>query len=390
MLIEIHGAGFKNKGAELMLIATMEKIRQDIPNAEFCINPSVYDDKPGCEKYGIYEFVKAPEPRGGRLFSPRFDLNKLLSVFFNKDKLKRKGYVRYQDVDALVDVSGVRFGDKAPIISGHNFLKLAKYYRNRGKPVFLLPQMFGPFDTELQRKIVGELECLGVNFIARDNESFKYLDKLVTNKLLISEAPDITIALRGKSNNATLPTEDYGCIVPNVRMLDRGDDRWKIIYQSRLLMAAEEMLKVGITPSIILHSVDGSEDLPFAKEIESRLKDKCIIKHGDDPLELKEYISKSKLLVGSRYHSIVSALSSGVPTVVMGWAHKYDTILDDFGVPHLIHRANDTEKDYKILLDEVLKVESRNDLIKVISQRRDELSSKSDLMWKKVTNCFKE
>lgn len=47
--------------------------------------------------------------------------------------------------------------------------------------------------------------------------------------------------------------------------------------------------------------------------------------------ELKTTISQCDLLVASRYHSCVAALSAGVPTLVVGWHHKYAELLSHYG-----------------------------------------------------------
>ena len=39
MMLEIYGGGFGNKGAELMLRTTVERLRNEFPEAEFAIEP---------------------------------------------------------------------------------------------------------------------------------------------------------------------------------------------------------------------------------------------------------------------------------------------------------------------------------------------------------------
>ena len=39
MIIEIHGGGFKNKGAELMLVSIINVFSEKYPEGKFCINP---------------------------------------------------------------------------------------------------------------------------------------------------------------------------------------------------------------------------------------------------------------------------------------------------------------------------------------------------------------
>ncbi|GAG65896.1 unnamed protein product [marine sediment metagenome] len=47
--------------------------------------------------------------------------------------------------------------------------------------------------------------------------------------------------------------------------------------------------------------------------------------------ELKGIISQCEILIGARYHSIVAALSLGIPTIAIAWHHKYPEILQLVG-----------------------------------------------------------
>jgi polysaccharide pyruvyl transferase WcaK-like protein len=54
--------------------------------------------------------------------------------------------------------------------------------------------------------------------------------------------------------------------------------------------------------------------------------------------ELKNVIASCEVVIASRYHSCVAALSSGVPTLVVGWHYKYEELLhwygqDKWGIP---------------------------------------------------------
>ena len=57
--------------------------------------------------------------------------------------------------------------------------------------------------------------------------------------------------------------------------------------------------------------------------------------------EQKAAIGNCSLLVASRYHSVVAALSSGVPTVVVGWHHKYRELLEHYGQAQFCLSASD-------------------------------------------------
>jgi polysaccharide pyruvyl transferase WcaK-like protein len=48
--------------------------------------------------------------------------------------------------------------------------------------------------------------------------------------------------------------------------------------------------------------------------------------------ELRRLVSMGSVLVTSRFHAMISGLSTATPTVVVGWSHKYKEVLDDFGL----------------------------------------------------------
>ena len=76
------------------------------------------------------------------------------------------------------------------------------------------------------------------------------------------------------------------------------------------------------------------DDAWVARTIRERLHqpDKTFLLRGDYPAEeLKGIIGRCDAYVASRYHSMVAALSTGVPTMVVGWSHKYPEVLDMFG-----------------------------------------------------------
>ncbi len=52
--------------------------------------------------------------------------------------------------------------------------------------------------------------------------------------------------------------------------------------------------------------------------------------------EIKCVIRRLDLLVGSRFHSIVAALSCRVPAVVLGWSHKYVELMRLVGLEDLV------------------------------------------------------
>lgn len=79
----------------------------------------------------------------------------------------------------------------------------------------------------------------------------------------------------------------------------------------------------------------GPDDRTVARDVQARIRDPQAVrifpaeKHSGP--EQKGAIAQCGLFVASRYHSIVAAMSQGVPTVVIGWHHKYAELLEKFG-----------------------------------------------------------
>ena len=51
--------------------------------------------------------------------------------------------------------------------------------------------------------------------------------------------------------------------------------------------------------------------------------------------ELRHLVALGSVLVTSRFHAMISGLTTSTPTVVVGWSHKYKEVLDDFGLSNL-------------------------------------------------------
>lgn len=59
---------------------------------------------------------------------------------------------------------------------------------------------------------------------------------------------------------------------------------------------------------------------------------------------------RCEVMVASRYHSCVAALSAGVPTLVIGWHYKYDELLNLYGQDKWIISCDNCTSDKLISL----------------------------------------
>ncbi|MBN2176313.1 MAG: polysaccharide pyruvyl transferase family protein [Demequinaceae bacterium] len=76
-----------------------------------------------------------------------------------------------------------------------------------------------------------------------------------------------------------------------------------------------------------------NNDLPVCRDIYARVTCPDKVLFPDKELSsqvLRHLIGQCDLFVASRFHAMVSSLSMGVPTFVIGWSHKYREVLDMF------------------------------------------------------------
>jgi polysaccharide pyruvyl transferase WcaK-like protein len=53
-----------------------------------------------------------------------------------------------------------------------------------------------------------------------------------------------------------------------------------------------------------------------------------LIADTEDPVLLRAIIAQANVFIGCRFHSVVAALSCGVPTLTIGWSHKYSEMAE--------------------------------------------------------------
>lgn len=77
-----------------------------------------------------------------------------------------------------------------------------------------------------------------------------------------------------------------------------------------------------------------------------------VLKKEYNAMELKTIIGQCDLLIGSRYHSIVAALSQGIPVLAIGWHHKYHEIMKLVNLENFVFNIDEINKKN---VDEILK-----------------------------------
>lgn len=396
MTIEIFGAGFGNKGAELMLRTTVARLREADPGVRLAVEPGREAPYERRAELALAHVFPSPSLFPGKIQAAlhRFPAARAiafapLEAMASPGVRRALGLVPRRACDALVDISGYAFGDGFSWIKTRDAALRAGAYARRGRPVVFMPQMFGPFRNPKVRTHF--LRCCehATRIYARERPSYEAVRELIGDDPRLRIAPDITIfGVRAEHAFADEEPAPYACIVPNERMLDQGKKDWGDSYMPRLIAAATEMHAHGLRPTVLVHSGDAGDERLAAEllaRLEAQLGPGAAARfHHPDPRVLKAFIAGSRFLVGSRFHAIVAAFSSGVPGVALGWAHKYEALASDFGVPELQHTARD-EPDHLVSLVRDLCDGSKYEAFRRrIVASRDRMRADSEAMWQDV------
>lgn len=377
MLIEIKGVQFVNKGAALMLQAILDRLQRRLPEAEIALTPGANASFHSVAAAGAWQRLRVP--------GAPFDVDALSYRLPARVRSlgRRYGIVTESDVDALLDASGFAYGSAwGDTALADTASELERLSRHR-KPYVFLPQAFGPFaDTAATRRFGRALSAAAL-VCAREPESRRHVEAIADalgDRLAVY--PDFTIGLPGIAEAAARQGVDRGTalLVPNLHMQDERnpDPAWRSSYVPLLESLARRLTERGFTVRVLNH--EGAADAALCESLRRSVGGAGVIDEAD-PRALKGIIGAAGLVIGSRYHACVNALSQGVPCLGTAWSHKYRALFQDFGVAEYLLEASDPTAANRAL-DRLL--DAREDVVAALRRARPVLDAQLDTMWDRV------
>jgi polysaccharide pyruvyl transferase WcaK-like protein len=372
MIIEIKGIGIPNKGAELMLVAAKEQLQSVYPDAIFVVEPNTAFI--GRSRFGLHQKVW--------LKFMGFQIGRFASLIPKRIR-EKFGLIIDSEIDVVIDASGFTYGDQwGAEKAKRRLVSDIRRWKDNGKKVILLPQAFGPFKDEALKKNMQVIQQYSDVIFARDDISFKYMAELGGQNL--QQAPDFTNLVTGVVPNSFSATPKDICVIPNSKMIEMTSDAEGAEYPKQMINVISYCQLKGYTPYLLVH--EGEKDDDLAELINSGLELKVPVYRFESPREIKGIIGTAHIVISSRFHGIVSALSQGIPAVATGWSHKYEMLMQDYGCIDLLLDGNNKslESCVEPLLDDV----EYSNYCQQISVRSDALKEESRGMWKKVFNII--
>jgi len=378
MIIEIRKAGLINKGAELMLLSVLQKMKTVYPEATFLVD---LDPR---------HIVKCfPKIRAmGLKYKPWFwylgvQWGDFASLIPKKIRSKL-GIVLDREVDIVLDSAGFAYSEQWRNRMTAELAYSSSRWRMTNKKIILLPQALGPyFSQEVKENVRTFVEKADLIF-PREKISYKYLISVVGQQDKIKQYPDFTNLVKGVPYDG-LDMENLNvCLIPNYRMIDKTSKNVSEAYLPFMIKCVRYLVARGAKPFILVH--EGDNDIVLARNISDEVGGLPVIMESD-PLKIKGILGKCDAIISSRYHGLVSGLSQGVPSFATGWSHKYSELLEDYGFREGILSVDENEEELYAKLDIIINIESNADLSSRLTEKSEKLKALSERMWE---NVFKE
>lgn len=380
----IGGTIWGNRGAEAMLVTIINQLRVHRGDTLF----NVYSYYPDIDRKLISDkdvSVYSATPLSLIIMLPVailyciFRLVRLQKVFHGFFPLPLR---RIAESRVLIDISGVSYMDGRERFLPYNILINVQAFLV-GIPVVKFAQGLGPLKHLLTR-IAARVFLRQCDFIcARGKITYGHLVEFFGQKIQYRKCMDVAF-LHVVGNSLSHENEEYltqllldiaatrnagGVVVgvcPNSLLVSKGVFEG-VAYIEVISEAINELLNQGINvvlfPNATREKAPGTlrnNDLPVIKVILEKIAPlakgstcKLFVVEKDINADgIKQVIALSDVLVVSRFHAMIGALSLAKPLIVIGWSHKYLEVLSEFGLERncydyssltgsLAHKVND-------------------------------------------------
>lgn len=352
----ITGAQFSNKGSQAMLFTAMSEIRKRYKNALIWFCPNFWDK----------EYEEA---------ASRY---RLIFILDGKDETSTL-YELMPHLDGIIDVSGYALASHGSVNETDremNYFRLAKRFQ---VPIYLMPQSFGPFDYEAEKKEELEKLLSYVNVIfAREKSGYDLLidhfhlsnvkrsyDLVLQNKEV--RLKDIYFCAERK-RKLNLPTRDNVAVIPNLQNYKYGNPE-------EVLYIYIEIVNTLVSLKKEIYIVSHSEDESICKDIYKSYRENPrvhLFEEKFDCLEFCQLVENFKYIIASRFHAVVHSYKMHVPCIVIGWTEKYRELLELFGQEEFLFDVSfgiDVEKIYSALKNMDISFAEESEKIRAILPR---------------------
>ena len=363
----IAGTIAGNRGAEAMLTTCIGQMRERYENARFFVY-SYYPESDRRLNHDLTVTVHSSTPATLAVLHFPFALLGSLWRLLRLRPLMRLAPAAVRDLgrcDVLLDVAGVSFIDGREKFLPFNVLTIWPAML-LGVPVVKMSQAMGPFSGGLNSFAAKRFlpRCAAV--FARGDSTLANLHELGLGEPPLAEAADIAF-LHEASYALSAENPDHldellaaiACakesgrkvvgLCPSSVVAAKAAKRGES-YPGALARFVEHATAAGHTVLLFPNATresSGSKlrnnDLPVIAAVVERLDEEThrgdaviAVAHDLNTASIKELIAGCDVVLVSRFHAMIGALSSAVPVGVIGWSHKYLEVMEQFGLGGMV------------------------------------------------------
>ena len=360
-----------NKGSAAQIISTMKTVRESIPDAQFSLISYCYslDKGPGPEEgIAVVGYPDDENKKLGRALIPYIfrllvcialgTLRRIVVRFGGRGDFASNerfcGAILRSDV--VIDLSGDSLSDRG----AHSFINLLGMLAVviLGRPIVCYSQSIGPFSkltAPWARELLNRTEQISV----RETISRDMMLELGVSRDKIHVYGDCAFVLPTASDQRVsdifskegIPASAKRLVGVSVSSLmidilseESSSGEGLAAKYKRILVGFVDDITIDPENHVILipHVIsprywmtDDRAACNLVHEEVNRQDQVHTLDSDYSAQELKGVIGKCEFFVGSRMHACIAALSQGIPTVTIGWSHKYDGIMSRLGQGNL-------------------------------------------------------
>ncbi|MBW3069450.1 polysaccharide pyruvyl transferase family protein [Actinomyces sp. 594] len=249
--------------------------------------------------------------------------------------------------DLVLDTrSGDSFADIYGLERLRNMSRVPEVLHHLGVPLALTPQTIGPFNTRRGRVLARRALQQARLVASRDRRSAACAAQL--GRPVDVESTDVVFAI---DHPPVATTRD---VVLNVSGLLWNDNPHvdATRYRRDILALARRLQAEGRTVTLLAHVVGpddsaGDNDRYPLAELRRELGDvEAIVPQGPDALDqVRAAVGSARVVLGSRMHACLNALSMGTPAVPLAYSRKFAPLLAGIGWDHVVELQADDVVD---------------------------------------------
>lgn len=215
-----------------------------------------------------------------------------------------------------------------------------------GKPVYLYAQSFGPYPTGLQRRLaVAGLKQADL-ILVREAKSKALLDRLGVVGSHVVQVPDSAFLFQPDSQPNVaqlLGSKKSGEQLVGITVRAWLPGRAQEQYEAAIAAFIERLQRLPHLKVVVIPQVTSEQQNDDDRHVGNRLQallgqqERVLFLHQRfSHYDIKALFAQLDYLVGTRFHSVIFALTAGVPAIAIEYEHKTSGIMEDLQLDHWV------------------------------------------------------